>query len=66
MSGSHVKMHTNDPEEGGRINVKMHTKHTNAHQGSWIICKNTIEMENGTVRGAGLHVKHNRNGKRDF
>jgi hypothetical protein len=35
----------------------MHTKHTNAPQGSWIICKNTIDMEHGTFRGAGLHVK---------
>jgi hypothetical protein len=35
----------------------MHTKHTNAPQGSWITCKNTIEMENGTFRGAGLRVK---------
>ena len=35
----------------------MHTKHTNGPQGSWIICKNTIDMKHGTFRGAVLHVK---------
>ena len=35
----------------------MHTKHTNGPHRSWNICRNTIEMERGTFRGAGLHVK---------
>ena len=55
VGGFQVKLHTNDLEEAGL--TKMHTKHTNAPQKTWIIYKNTIDMENGTVREAGLHVK---------
>ena len=35
----------------------MHTKHTNGLQGTGITIKNTIEMEHGTFRGTGSHVK---------
>jgi hypothetical protein len=42
---------------GKRDSRKNEYNHTNAPQGSWITCKNTIEIENGTFRGAELHVK---------
>ena len=49
----HVKMHRN----ASQASVHHVKKHTNAPQKNWTICKNTIDMEHGTFRGAGLHVK---------
>ena len=43
--------------QGSGIHIQMHTKHTNDPQGSGITYKNTIEMEHGTFREAGLYVK---------